>query len=141
MQLPLRLQLKPSRSYFVFLASGHILAGVAVCLLPLPGLLRLGLVALLGLLLLRQWHSVSRVLPSLLLRRDGKVELQNGTAAPVLSGVGKSTVIWSWLVVLHLQPEDGPVRRLILFPDGLVGRDAHRQLRLWLRWGVDTQVS
>ena len=141
MELPLRLQLKPSRSYLMFLAGGHILAGVAVCLLPVPNLLRLGLVLLLGLLLLRQWHAVSRDLPSLLLRRDGKVEVQNGAAAPVSSAVGANTITWSCLVVLHLRSEEGSARSLILFPDSLKGSDAHRQLRLWLRWSVDRQMG
>jgi hypothetical protein len=137
MQLSLRLQLKPSRSYFVFLASGHTLAGVAVCLLPLAGLLRGGMVLLLALLLLRTWSSVSRGLPGLLLRHDGKLEWHASGREPVLAEVGSETVAWPWLVILHLQTEAGCLRPQVLFADGLVGPDAHRQLRLWLRWRVD----
>ena len=138
MQLPLRLQLKPSRSCFVFLASGHILAGVAVCFLPFAGLIRAGSVLLLALLLLRTWNSVSRGLPDLLLRRDGKLEWQVSGGNPVLAEIGGETLIWPWLVVLHLRTDEGRIRPQVLFADGLVGPDAHRQLRLWLRWRADS---
>ena len=137
MQLPLRLQLKPSRSYFVFLASGHILAGVAVCLLPVPGMLRAGILLLLALLLLRIWNATSRYLPSLLLRRDGKLELQTYGGEPVSADVSNETLIWAWLVVLHLRTDTGRLKPLVLFADSLTGPDAHRQLRLWLRWRAE----
>lgn len=129
MKLPLRLQLKPSLTYLVFLAGGHILAGVAVCFLPWPGALRSGIL----LLLLCFWQKVSRRLPVLLLRADGGVELLLGTEATPMH-VGQESVVWSWLVVLHLETEQGGKRVWVLFPDGLAGADAHRQLRLWLRW-------
>ena len=137
MELPLRLQLQPSRSLLVFLAGGHILAGVAVCLLPLPALMRTGLVVLLGLLFLRQWHACSRNLPALLLRRDSQLELIAADGEPVVVEVGDDTVAWPWLVVLHLRTEAGRRSALVLFPDGLAGDDAHRRLRLWLRWCSD----
>ncbi len=137
MQLPLRLQLKPSRSFLLFLASGHILAGVAVCRLPLPGLVRAGLVALLGLFLLRQWHAASRRLPMLLLRRDGKLEVVNDGSEPLVAEAGADTVVWPWLVVLHLRSETGERRVLTLFPDAFTDRNAHRQLRVWLRWQAE----
>jgi hypothetical protein len=133
MRLPLRLQLKASRSYLAFLAGGHILAGVAVCFFPGPGLLRASLLLLLGLLLMRLWHSASRRLPALLLRADGGVEVRDGGEAQ-LAQVGKDTVVWPWLVILHLSLEQGERRVWVLFPDGLAGEDGHRQLRLWLRW-------
>ena len=134
MELPLRLQLQPSRCYLVFLASGHILTGVAVCLLPLPPLMRVGLVALLGLLFVRQWRAGSRNLPGLLLRRDSQLELIEAGGDATVAEVGDDTVVWPWLVVLHLRTESGRRAALVLFPDGLAGGDAHRQLRLWLRW-------
>lgn len=140
MLLPLRLQLKPSRAYFLFLASGHILAGVAVCLFPLPILLRAGIVVVLALLMLRQWHVASRRLPSLTLRSDGKLELQQG-AELLFADVGSDTVVWPWLVVLHLQPEEGRQSPLVLFPDGLAGTDDHRRLRVWLRWRAEARKT
>lgn len=133
MQLPLRLQLKASRSYLLFLAGGHILAGVAVCFLPGSAVIRGAVLMLLALLLLRQWRSVSRQLPALLLRADGRVDVLDGAeAAP--ARVGKESVVWPWLVVLHLETEQGNRSAWVVFPDGLAGADAHRQLRLWLRW-------
>ena len=137
MQLPLRLQLKASRSYLIFLAGGHILAGVAVCFLPLPQAVRLALLFLLGLLLMKAWRGLNKAWPALLLRRDGKLELlpEQGEALP--AEVSRETLVWPWLVVLHLRVEGGRLAPLILFRDGLVGGDAHRQLRMWLRWAGD----
>lgn len=137
MQLPLRLQLKASRSYLIFLAGGHILAGVAVCFLPLPQGIRLVLLPLLVLLLVRSWRRCNRGLPALLLRRDGKLELLPVQGEPQLTEVSRESVVWPWLVVLHLRVEGGRLAPLILFRDGLVGGDAHRQLRMWLRWAGD----
>ncbi|MDE2598570.1 MAG: hypothetical protein KGL40_02990 [Rhodocyclaceae bacterium] len=141
MQLPLRLQLKPSRSFLVFLAGGHILAGVAVCLLPLPPFMRAGLVTLLGLLFLRQWHACSRNLPGLLLRRDGKLELIAADGKPTMAEVGDDTVVWPWLVVLHLTQEAGVRNALRVLPDSFADADAHRQLRVWLRWRSDSSTD
>lgn len=138
MELPLRLQLQPSRYYLVFLASGHILAGVAVCLLPVPMLLRVGGLALLVLLFVRQWYACSRRLPGLLLRRDGKLELLCDGDAPVVADIEGDTLVWPWLVVLHLRTEEGARRALPLFPDAFGAADAHRRLRVWLRWRAET---
>jgi toxin CptA len=138
MRLPLRLQLKPSRCYFLFLASGHILAGVAVCLLPLPMLVRASAVLLLPMLMLCYWRGRSGWMPSLLLRSDGKLELEQ-RGESVLAEVGTSTVVWPGLIVLHLQVEEGRQKPLVLFPDGLAGIDDHRNLRVWLRWRAELQ--
>ncbi|HWV17609.1 MAG TPA: protein YgfX [Rhodocyclaceae bacterium] len=134
MQLPLRLQLKASPTYLVFMAGGHILAGVAVCFLPWSGVLRAGILLLLGVLLLRLGQAASRRLPVLLLRADGCVELLQDDTEAVPAHVSQDSVVWPWLVVLHLEMEQGGRRAWVLFPDGLAGADAHRQLRLWLRW-------
>lgn len=132
MQLPLRLQLKPSRCYFLFLASGHILAGVAVCLLPWPLFARMLVVMALGVQMGWLWRTAMRQLPALLLRQDGKVEVALNATDAILAEVGPDTVVWPWLVVLHLKAPT--LKPLMLFPDGLVDSDAHRQLRVWLRW-------
>lgn len=134
MRLPLRLQLKPSRHYLMFLASGHVLAGMAVCLFPLAWLLRLILLLCLLLHLLRCWHRSAHDLPALLLRVDGKLELVSTSGEPVLTAPDRETIVWPWLVILHLQ--ESPVGVFLpLFADGLTGgEDAHRQLRVWLRW-------
>jgi hypothetical protein len=89
---------------------------------------------LLGLCLLRLWHSASRRLPRLLLRHDGKLEIETEAGDAALAEIGRDTVVWACLIVLHLQMKEGQRRTWVLFPDGLVGADAHRQLRLWLRW-------
>jgi hypothetical protein len=138
MRLPLRLQLKPSRIYFVFLASGHILAGVAVCLFPFPNIVRAAFVLVLGGLMVRLWHAESRRLPSLLLRRDGRIELMRPGVEPVVADVGPDTLVWPGLVVLHLT--GGVSKPLVLFPDGLGEPDAHRQLRVWLRWRSESDT-
>ncbi len=135
MQLPLRLQLKASRIYCVFLASGHALAGMAVCLLGLPLSLKLALLACVGLLFCRVWHAASRQLPQILLQADGKLLLIKDGCEPALVEVGRDTLVWPWVAVLHLQ--DGKTtnsQAVLIFTDGLVGEGAHRYLRLWLRW-------
>lgn len=135
MQLPLRLQLKASRFHCIFLASGHALAGMAVCLLGLPVSLKLALLACTGLLFFRVWHVASRQLPQLLLQADGKLLLIKDGCEPALVEVGPDTLVWPWVVVLHLQ--DGKAansQAMLIFTDGLVGEGAHRHLRLWLRW-------
>lgn len=134
MQLPLRLQLKASRSSLLFLAGGHILAGVAVCFLPLSQGVRLALLFLLGLLLVRSWRRLNRAFPALLLRRDGKLELLYSQGEPLPAEASRETVVWPWLVVLHLRNDGRRLAPLLLFRDSLVGVDAHRQLRMWLRW-------
>jgi hypothetical protein len=135
MHLPLRLTLKPSLLYFLFLASGHILAGVAVCLLPFAFWLR-GLVLLsLVLLFWQVWRTASRGLPTLLLHSNGKLDFMQEGYEPLSMKATVDTLVWPWLVVLHLDADAGRKRKpLVIFPDGLTVSDGHRQLRLWLRW-------
>ncbi|HWU83965.1 MAG TPA: protein YgfX [Rhodocyclaceae bacterium] len=146
MELPLRLQLRPSRSCFLLLTGGHILAGVAVCLLPLPPLAKAALLLALVVLGWRAWRTLAQRVPILLLRADGKVELLQRVVGPELAEiaevaeVGDDTLVWPWLVVLHLRAEADarPLPPLLLFADSVDGRAAHRRLRLWLRWGRPT---
>lgn len=134
MRLPLRLQLKPSRHYLMFLASGHALAGMAVCLFTLAWLVRLVLLLCLMFILLHLWRRAARDLPQLLLRADGKIEVVPASGSGLLTEPGDDTLVWPWLVILHLQ--DSPSGAFLpVFADGLTGgKDAHRQLRVWLRW-------
>ena len=134
--MPLRLQLKPSRSFLLFLAGGHVLAGVAVCLLPLAFFAKLLLLAALALLGGRLWQCGSHDLPTLLLRDDGKLEFLKEGAEPIVGAVGVDTLVWPWLIVLHAASEEAKLKPLVIFRDGLLEADAHRQLRLWLRWAV-----
>ena len=134
MLLPLRLQLKPSRHFLMFLASGHALAGMAVCLFTLAWLVRLGLLLCLMLILLCFWRRAVRDLPQLLLRADGKIEVVSVSGTGFLTELGGDTHVWTWLAILHLQDSSSGAL-LPVFADGLTGgKDAHRQLRVWLRW-------
>lgn len=49
-----------------------------------------------------------------------------------------SSVEMGCLVVLHWQPERGESRRFVLLCDGF-GREAWRELKVWLRWRVLAQ--
>lgn len=133
MQLPLTLQLKPSRLYFAFLASGHALAGMAVCLLRLPGPWRAGLLLLLGLSLLRYWSLRRLPWRAITLRGDGRVELLPIQGAGRIAQIEGDSVVWPWLVVMHCRDEKR-LPPLVFFPDAMQAADGHRQLRVWLQW-------
>ena len=137
MQLPLRLQLKASRFHCIFLASGHSLAGMAVCLLGVPVSVKLILLACISLLFLRFWHLASRQLPQFLLQADGKLVLIQDGCEPSTFEVGPDTLVWPWVVVLHLQSDkSNHSQSMLIFSDGVAGEGAHRHLRLWLRWRI-----
>jgi len=133
MQLPLTLQLKPSRIYLIVLASGHTLAGVAVCLLGWPWLICTALVLLLVLLLQRSWRQVLNGPSAVLLRADGKLDLLMPDASSALVEVATDSLVLPWLVIVHLHGES-KLPPLVIWPDALAGADDHRQLRLWLKW-------
>lgn len=130
MQLPQTLQLKPSRCFLMLLAGGHALAGVAVLLAPLPWFARLGLIACLGLLLLRSGRHAARKVSVLILGSDGKLAACLVDGTEITAHVLPATIVWPWLVIVRMRE----LPALVVFPDGLEGADAHRQLRIWLKW-------
>src|SRR4051812_36930870 len=101
MELPLTLQLKPSRAFLALLISGHTLAGVAVFLLPLPVWGRVLAVLGLGVLLLRSWSRATRQVQSVTLRSDGKLSFLLADGQVREATVAAATVVLPYLVIMH----------------------------------------
>ena len=101
-------------------------------------LLLVAWVLLFGSLAVVRHRLASRNPETLVLRGDGQVELagQEGVTTAV---IGQGTVVLPWLVVLELRIQ-GRARFIPIAADAL-DPDAHRQLRLWLRWRADSDAS
>lgn len=131
MQLPVTLTLKPSRilATLLVLAHGLVVAEAA----SLPGTIAAPVVilVLLSLVLSLRRHAYRLPVSALTLKADGTLEVE-GRASRGIVEVDRRTTVHSWLVILLLRSGNRGVS-LVLPPDAL-GSEAHRQLRLWLRW-------
>ncbi|CAB1369375.1 protein YgfX [Denitratisoma oestradiolicum] len=135
MQLPITIALRPSASLTAVLLLGHGLALAAVfpCDLPLAGK---GLLIL--LLVLSSFHAVARHAwhrdgpASLILRRDGRMELAWADDSNLELEVVPPTTVHAWLIVLRLRT--GRQQRNLVLPPDALGVDNHRKLRVWLCW-------
>ncbi len=140
MRLPVTLILRSSATLATAFFLIHGLAAIMVAVTDLSLLIKL---ILWGALAFSSWRSVlvhalrhgARALTAITLRSDGALEIKyrNDESAMVL--VDERTTVFSWLVVL-LMRKDGRLLALTL-PHDALGVEAHRQLRLWLRWVAD----
>ncbi len=130
MELPVTLSLKPSRILAVALTIAHALAaaGMALTRLPAPAKLMLGLFIALSLVRWLRWRPT----PSLTLKADGGLEIARRDGSRREAQVLPSTTVFPWLIVLSFRV-DGEKESLPLPVDAL-GIEAHRHLRLWLKW-------
>jgi toxin CptA len=131
--LPARLRLKHSPTLAAALVFAHgALAVILMAVLPLPaGLASAGLLAcVLAFHLLR--HVIRPSVLALQLGADGKLQIERRGAVWLDAAVLPGVVVFPWLIVLRLRV-DGRVCSLAIPFDG-VAREAHRDLRLWLRW-------
>lgn len=109
----------------------HLLAASTTLLLPLIW----SLPALLFVLAHFIWNRRQPALPCYLqILPDGRVSLIRGDMPTQLAEILPSSLITSWLMVLHLRTEAGRIY-LPLWPDS-AKRDALRQWRVWLRWSL-----
>jgi hypothetical protein len=69
---------------------------------------------------------------SISLRQDGTMEVERADGQIQVERIGNAAVALPWLVVLSCEYE-GQQRRLVLPADSL-DAEAHRSLRLWLRY-------
>ncbi len=140
MRLPVTLILRSSATLATALFLIHGLAAIMVAAMDSSLVIKLILWIALAF---SSWHGVFihalrhgvRALTAITLRSDGALEIKyrNGESARVL--VDARSTVFSWLVVL-LMRKDGQLLALTL-PHDALGVEAHRQLRLWLRWVAD----
>ena len=139
MQLPLSLELRPSRTLLGLLLAMHIVALAASALATLA----LGLHALLAIALLYSAATSLRALSgprrvrTLLLRGDGRLDWVRQSGAHGEAAVDAQSTVLPWLVIALLRRLDGGREALVVLPDSCAAQD-WRQLRLWLRWRAET---
>lgn len=105
--------------------------------MPLPAKLAVWVVLSLSLsrLLLRQ-----RRLPAAIkLQSDGQMRLIDAEGAETECQIESDTAVMPWLVVLRYRAR-GEVASLVL-PVDAFGSEAHRQLRIWLRWRANVDPA
>ena len=137
MRLPVTLVLRPSLTLAVALLFIHGLAVIVVAPTVLPLAVKL---ALWTALAFSAWRSIAihalrrsaRAVAALTLRSDGNPEIEYRNGEHIHVQVDGRTTVFPWLVVL-LMNREGRILALTLPRDALEA-DAHRQLRLWLRW-------
>lgn len=141
MQLPVTLRLKPSPILAGMLVLGHSLAALGVVLTGLPRDVVLPVVILLALSL---GFSLGRSvfhppILALMLKADGTLDVERRDGSCAAARVNPQTTVFPWLVALLLRAE-GRNMGVALLPDAL-GREGHRQLRLWLRWRANARTA
>lgn len=125
------LDVRPSRYLALATAGIHLSASTGVLLADLPGLWRVGLLAV----IIAGYVVTNRKVGKSVLRCDLDEGLAEWVGDEWLGVVLSSeTMIWPWLVVLRYRPAlaNKQVTKIIL-PDCL-GKDDFRWLRVWLRW-------
>lgn len=133
MHLPVTIALRPSRRLALLLALAHgaALAVLFPLSLPLPikGLL-VASIAVSALLVLRRVRDPE--VSALQLGRAGELTVEEKVGSRDTASVLPSTTVLPGLVVLLLRR--GPRTLALPLLADATGRDAQRQLRLWLRW-------
>lgn len=136
MQLPLVIPLRPSRLLLDIVIAAHLGASAVVWPLSLPDSATIGLLAGIVLSLVMAVLRIRRCpYEALRLGRGGELELEQKIGTGDTALVQSQTVVLPGLIVLRLRV-GGRSLVLPLLPD-TTGTEAHRQLRLWLRWRCD----
>jgi hypothetical protein len=132
-QLPITISLQRSRRLILLLALAHGGALIVVLLLPslvlLNAALATAIVVSAGLSLHRAWH-IPHV--ALFLGSRGEIEVESAAGTREMATLQPQTTVMPGLIVLLLRVK-GRSEQLVL-PTDATGAEAHRQLRLWLRW-------
>ncbi len=124
----------------IALLLSHGLAALETVSAELPGTLAAPLLALILLSLgFATWRYVYRLpVQALTLKADGTLEA-DCRGAWCSARIDPRTAVFPWLVVLLLRIGDRKIS-LALPPDAL-GREGHRQLRLWLGWKASAATA
>jgi hypothetical protein len=133
MRLPVTLQLRRSASLTFAQVGAHALVGLALIPVSMPLLAKIALWAALGFSLL----YVLRPCPfiSLSLKADGRLELTRRDGVADDCRPLPATTVFARLVILVAKRDQGI--DVLVLPTDALGREGHRQLRLWLRWKAD----
>lgn len=126
---PPELQISPSRiaqRYFVLL---HLIAIIVALSLPWLWCGVAWGATILHYFRMRSFVSGSARLQAL---PEGQVVLVDGQGAGQKVNILPSSLVTSWLLVLHLQADSGKIA-LVMWPDSADEADL-RRWRVWLRW-------
>jgi hypothetical protein len=138
MRLPLTLTPRPSRLLLAAVASGHLSAAVAIGVASIPTWV-IGLCCL--LIAVSLWRTLRNLWLdrpiSMVLRNDGRMEIELASGQRHEASVGRDTVVLPWLMVLAC--ECGDRRRLLTLPADSLDAEPKRLLRLWLRWRTEPE--
>jgi hypothetical protein len=133
---PITLAVRGSRRLVAALFAAHVLASFGLLPTELPLAAKLVLSAILALSLVLAVRRTGRT-AALTLHADGRLSLLRRDGSSLDGQVDPATTVFPWLVVLLVRAAE-KTEALVLPVDAL-GRDAHRQLRLWLRWKVNAE--
>ena len=136
----LQFDLQPSRWMTLLLVLGYLLAGLAICSLPLPEEVSFLAVALLAIHLTRMlWHRAWLRAPdawAAIRVRGDEWTLRRRNGREVSTSLLEEGVATPWLTLVSLRDRgSGKVTRILLLKDSL-DAEAFRRLRVLLRWGV-----
>lgn len=138
MQLPLTLELHPSRRLTLLLVVAHGAVLTAVTSTDLPvwyKLLVLFAITLSLIIALARMHGSRRVI-RLTLRSDGLLVPERLHTQSIALRVHPHSTVTALLTVI-LFKQGKRLKALTLLPDAL-NADDYRRLRLWLRWLAET---
>jgi hypothetical protein len=139
MRLPLTLTLRTSRLLFAAIIAGHLGAAFAIGLTSIVvwgiALCWLLIATSLGYSLRRQW--LDRPI-SIVLRHDGRMDIELAAGRRDEVRVGRNTVVLSWLIILAC--ECGNRRRFLTLSADSLDAESQRMLRLWLRWRTEPEA-
>jgi hypothetical protein len=79
------------------------------------------------------WLLCQRDVVTLTLSADGRLFIERQDGTRVEADVHPETTVFPWLVVLLWRAGETGLESLAL-PRAATGAEAHRQLRLWLKW-------
>lgn len=138
MQLPVTIEIKPSRRLRAALVFLH-LAAIAGVGISLPGWAPLASAPVLAFSLRRAWRGVQPA--QLTLRRDGSAAILRVDAQAVECAVMAGSTAFNWLMVWRLRLADtATVRDLVILRDS-VSQEDFRRLQVWLRWVCPVRSS
>jgi hypothetical protein len=138
MRLPQTLTPRPSRVLFVAIIAGHLGAAVAVGVTSIAfwgiGLSWLLIAASLRHTLRHLW--LERPI-TIVLRQDGRMEIELASGRRDEARVANNTVVLPWMILLAC--ECGDRRRFLTLPADSLDAESLRMLRLWLRWRTEPE--
>lgn len=137
MNFPIHIALRRSHRLNFSLYVFHILAAISVLVLPWLWVLRVVIVAFLGVSF---WRALQpSVIRGLRLSERGEVDCLNAEGTRIAASVYGDSTVFSWMVVLRLRlDEQDRTVVLVLLPDSM-STEQFRLLRLFLRWRVATR--